>query len=670
MLPVGINDFKKIKMLSDPNFSPDGKYVFILVHQAGEKDGYMSNLNIYSLENDDFQPLTTKDNVKNAIWETDNTILFTISNDKTNKDSINKPELSSDVYRINIQTRNIEKAFNLNVDNIQLLARLSEDLIIFKSRVNLNLQKRLNGKKGDEKLLELQKFKEESQRFSIYDEYPFWFNGSGVTNKTRNSIFLYKLSTDDLTQISSPLMDVVGVDVSESYQKVVWYGCEFDKINDYRSGVYMYDHTTGQTDCFVKEGKYRIRHVAAYDSGVILAGTDMKEYNYSQTPEILFINSPNATPTPLYNQPLTIGSSVISDVRYGGGSFFRIEEENIYLITQREGDSGVVKIRPNGECFDVVEFNGSVDSFDIFGDFIVNVGMKDCEPQELFINKSGKKKKITSLNEDYLNSHRVTKPIPLSYINKEGIEIQGYVIPPSDYIPGKRKSYPGILNIHGGPRLSYGSVFHHEMQYEAGLGLFVFYCNPRGSDGRGNEFAYIRGRYGTIDYEDVIGFCDAVLNAYPEIDEERLAVSGGSYGGFMTNWIIGNTNRFAVAISQRGISNFLSMEGTSDSGRIFTQGHIGANIEENPQVIWNQSPLKYVDNVTTPTLFLHSEEDYRCWTPEAFQMYTAIRQKGIRTRMCLFKGENHELSRSGKPKNRKKRLSEITKFMNEFLKLY
>ena len=237
---------------------------------------------------------------------------------------------------------------------------------------------------------------------------------------------------------------------------------------------------------------------------------------------------------------------------------------------------------------------------------------------------------------------------------------------PLGYEPGRK--YPAILSIHGGPRLSYGVVFFHELQLWAAEGYFVLFCNPRGSEGRGNEFADIRGRFGSIDYEDIMGFTDTALELYPDIDPARLGVCGGSYGGFMTNWIIGHTDRFAAACSQRSIADWTGMEGTTDIGYYFAKGQTGASHRDNREKQWSQSPLRYADNVGTPTLVLHGELDFRCYKIEALAMFTALKLRGVDTRLCLFEGENHELSRSGRPRQRLKRLEEMLAWYNRYLK--
>ena len=163
-------------------------------------------------------------------------------------------------------------------------------------------------------------------------------------------------------------------------------------------------------------------------------------------------------------------------------------------------------------------------------------------------------------------------------------------------------------------------------------------------------------------------FTDAVIAKYPAIDTARMGVTGGSYGGFMTNWIIGHTDRFACAASQRSISNWVSFSNTTDIGYRFGDDQMAANTWDNVEKMWWHSPLKYADQVKTPTLFIHSDEDYRCWLVEGLQMFTALKLHGVESRLCMFHGENHELSRGGKPNHRIRRLDEITNWFEKFLK--
>ncbi len=175
----------------------------------------------------------------------------------------------------------------------------------------------------------------------------------------------------------------------------------------------------------------------------------------------------------------------------------------------------------------------------------------------------------------------------------------------------------------------------------------------------------IRGKYGSIDYDDLMKFTDEVLTKYNDIDSKRLGVMGGSYGGFMTNWIIGHTDRFKRACTQRCISNWISMYGTSDIGFYFVEDQVDGTPWRDFDNMWNMSPLKYADKITTPTLIIHADEDHRCPPEQGHQMFLALNYHDIETKMVVFKGENHELSRSGKPLHRRRRLNEIVEWMTK-----
>ena len=272
----------------------------------------------------------------------------------------------------------------------------------------------------------------------------------------------------------------------------------------------------------------------------------------------------------------------------------------------------------------------------------------------------------------YFNSQNLStvKPLPLTITSRFDREaVNGYVLLPPDFRQEARASYPLILDIHGGPKTVYGSTYYHEMQVWANLGFVVCCTNPHGSDGRGNKFADIRGAYGQQDYDDLMDFLDAVLKTYPQIDSKRLGVTGGSYGGFMTNWIITHTKRFQAACTQRSISNWLSFYGTSDIGYLFAtdQNKVKDFSLEDQKTLWEHSPLHYINNAVTPTLIIHSDSDYRCPYEQGMQLHTALTALGVPNKLCVFHEENHELSRSGRIKAREQRLNLITHWFLQYL---
>ncbi len=359
-------------------------------------------------------------------------------------------------------------------------------------------------------------------------------------------------------------------------------------------------------------------------------------------------------------------NSVGSDCRYGGGKSTVIDGKYLYFITTEIDSSYINRIDIDGNI-EKVSFNGgAIDCFDVKNGNILFVGLKNQKLQEIYLLKDGSEIKVSKFNQWVQNELKISKPERLEVETESGVIVEGWVLKPVDFEEDKK--YPAILDIHGGPKTVYGEVFYHEMQLWANMGYFVFFCNPRGSDGHGRAYADIRGKYGTIDYDDIMTFTDKVLEKYKNIDMNNIGVTGGSYGGFMTNWIIGHTDRFKAAASQRSIANWISKFCTTDIGFYFVDDQNDSTPWNNMDKLWYHSPLKYADKVKTPTLFIHSEEDYRCWLAEGLQMFTALKYHGVEARLCMFRGENHELSRSGKPKHRIRRLTEITNWFEEHLK--
>ena len=339
----------------------------------------------------------------------------------------------------------------------------------------------------------------------------------------------------------------------------------------------------------------------------------------------------------------------------------------LYYVSNYAHDSAINVWRPGQPAQRLTGEDCSVDFFDLRDGTALTVGFAGNDLQEVYKLdlESGRQKKLTKYNAAALKNKYVATPEPVSFVNKEGNTIEGWVLKPMDYDPAKK--WPAALDIHGGPRATFGTCFFHQMQTMASDGCFVMFCNPTGSGGRGDAFADISGRYGTIDYEDLMQFVDVVLEKYPAIDPKRLGVLGGSYGGFMCNWIIGHNQRFAAAASQRSIASWITLFGTCDIGLSFDLREVQATPFTDMYKMWDQSPMKFANRAKTPTLFINSTEDYRCWMPEGISMFTALQLNNVPTRMCIFKGENHELSRSGKPRHRVRRLREIRQWLYHYI---
>jgi dipeptidyl aminopeptidase/acylaminoacyl peptidase len=243
--------------------------------------------------------------------------------------------------------------------------------------------------------------------------------------------------------------------------------------------------------------------------------------------------------------------------------------------------------------------------------------------------------------------------------------MDGWILKPHDFDASRK--YPLIVEIHGGPNTEYGYGFFHEMQLLAAAGNVVLYTNPRGSTGYGRDFALaVRGAWGIKDSLDILAGVDAVVQQ-GYIDEQRLGVTGGSYGGFMTNWLIGHHDRFKAAVTDRSVADRSSFFGTSDVGWDFADDDMETTPWEDPELYRRMSPLAYVKNMHTPLLIIHSEQDLRCNIEQAEQLFASLKYMGREVLFVRFEGQSHGLSRGGHPKLRKERLKHILSWFEKYL---
>lgn len=273
---------------------------------------------------------------------------------------------------------------------------------------------------------------------------------------------------------------------------------------------------------------------------------------------------------------------------------------------------------------------------------IAYVGQDSSHPDELFVSSidGSAETRTTSFNSAFVNDVEPATADRIVYRSRDGTEIEGWVLKPRGY--DAARAWPLILSIHGGPHGAYGNDFSFEHQLFAANGYLVVYTNPRGSTGYGEKFLWATwGGWGNLDFDDVMGGVEYAERHY-RVDEKRLAVSGYSYGGFLTNWVIGHTTRFAAAVSGAGISNWISDYGTSDIPRTKESEFFGPPWDPRAhELLRKQSPIEYVTNVKTPTLFVDGESDARVPIEEAEQMYTALRKLHVAARMVRYPDSYH-----------------------------
>jgi len=347
----------------------------------------------------------------------------------------------------------------------------------------------------------------------------------------------------------------------------------------------------------------------------------------------------------------------IDTMRFAGDTVFLIHEhEGRRHLVRWDGEDKVTRVLPD------VNF---VQDFDVRpdGTGIVFAAGGGTDPGVLYRDTKGGPERVTWLNQDFRDDITLSEPEHF-VVNTGGAEVDCWV-----FLPQGSDKVPVLLNIHGGPATQYGFGFFDEFQVYAGAGYGVVACNPRGSSGRGaDHLRAVRGEdWGEVDEQDILACLDEALKRVDRLDDKRVGVMGGSYGGFMTAWLIGRHQRFQSAIVERGLLNWPSFADISDIGNIFPGMYMDVGPEDR-DILVRKSPLTYVSNVKTPTLLIHSEKDWRCPIEQAETYLAALLRQGTEAEFLRFPGESHELSRSGDPKHRKARFEAILEWHGRYLK--
>ena len=374
--------------------------------------------------------------------------------------------------------------------------------------------------------------------------------------------------------------------------------------------------------------------------------------------------------------PDELGNSALSDARdpfAAAPPFFSPDGRSILALVSRNGDVQVVRFPVGAGPKEVVlgQSGSEVAAFTVSrdGQRLAAIVSDPTHPYEVFACENGSQRRLSSENEAFLETVDVAPAEALSFTSSDGQTVHGWLIKPIGFINSARKKWPLVLEVHGGPETMYAASFMHEFQVLAARGYAVLYTNPRGSKGYGEDFAArIFADWGNQDAADCMAAVDLACT-WKWVDTARLGLTGGSYGGFMTAWLVGHTERFKAAVSQRGCYNFSSFYGTSDIGPWFGDYILGGPVYERAALYAERSPLTYAPRMRTPLLLIHSENDLRCPIEQAEQLFVQLRRIGKCTvEMVRFPEESHNLSRSGRPDRRVERLQRIVGWFDRYLR--
>lgn len=630
MKPVEIKDLFKMDFYG--NLQARGKNVLFVKGHANQKNNdYTYDLML--CREGKIHQITDRKNVKSYVFEDKNIIWFVLEEDG-----------QSQLYRLYLKGGEALCKATIDHLGVSILGFVDEKCMALRY-----IQKPID----DHDL---------ASDYEVLDESPWYANAKGFINGQRQVLALYHLDTETLQEIENPQLRIQGATVHENCIYYWGYSHTGKKEKMYADEIYVFNTTLQKTSCLAKTD-LSILDLQATDDGLYIFAENGKPIGLNSNPSLYYLDFKYQSIDLKMDWQENLGNSVVNDCQLVGGNSVCMSEDRLFFTTTIVDHNNLFCWDDN-RLIQVLEWSGTIESFGFSKGTLYFIGAKPDELQQLYQYKDGKITQISDFNS-FLKECYIANTKPVFYTGSLNTQQCGWVLYPKDF--DAKKTYPAILDIHGGPKMTYGRIFFHEMQVWASHGYFVFFANPFGSDGQGNEYADIRGRYGKEDYQDLMTFTDAVLAEIPQIDANRLGVTGGSYGGFMTNWIICHTPRFKAAASQRSISNWISLWGTSDIGPDFVCDQMQAGLEDI-QTLWNHSPLQYVDQAKTPTLFIHSDQDYRTPIEQGYQMLNALIDRGVEAKMIVFHGENHELSRSGKPVHRMRRLEEITKWMDDHLK--
>jgi dipeptidyl aminopeptidase/acylaminoacyl peptidase len=421
--------------------------------------------------------------------------------------------------------------------------------------------------------------------------------------------------------------------------------------------------------------------------GAFLAATDDGRLAYAYTPE------ENATlrQTELKvldretGEVTTPTESLDRTLSYAMTPQWGPNEETLYFATPDEGDFAIWRAPGDASSDpDRVVTEGELGGATVGEDAIAFVRMEWDHRGDVFVSTRGgaETRRLTRVNSDYLDDRAICQPEEIWFEgggggeedeegggdgeDGAGNEVQGWVLTPPDFDP--EKEYPLAVEIHGGPHLMWttSGTMWHEFQLLASRGYVVFWCNPRGSTGYGEEFmaGLGDGNWGSAAYEDIMAGVDEVADR-DYVDEENMFVTGGSYGGYMTMWMVGHSDRFSGAVSQRGVYDLNSFYGSTDAFKL-VEWDFDATPWEDPEFLWEQSPTAYATEVETPTLLIHADEDYRVPVNNAEMLYLMLKKNDVETRLVRYPREGHELSRSGEPKHVVDRLDRLVRWFGGY----
>lgn len=644
---VSIEDLFAIRLVADPNVSPDGKRVAYVATTVDKKiNGYTSAIWLVDVAGDTrpFRFTRGKERDSAPRWSPGGNHLAFLSNRKERNQIWVMPVDGGEAWQVT-SVPNAVSDFCWAPDG---------ESLFFVSKAELDIPQTSDTK--------------------VINTLIHKMDGEGFWDGKRRQIYRVSRSGGEAEQITSGDYHCSSPAPSPDGKSLAFVSNRTEERDaNTRTDIWVLDFETGDLE---QQSPGDGWYSAPSWSG---DGTQLAWYGYPKTEEFgsttlgdiyVWEQTTGETRTLMGNLDREPGNSAISDSRYGLPAARPVWSADNNAVLSLIGDRGSINISTcplSGSPQETVGAVRDIQSFTTSPDgTIVFAASTLTTPTELFVvTPDGNERQLTNVNSAWLDQVQIANVREVTYESDPGVTVHGWLLTPPNL--NEQAKYPAIIEVHGGPHGMYGTGFFHEMQVLAGKGYVVLMTNPRGSTGYGQEWvAATREDWGGADYRDVMGGVP-FLESLGYVDPDRIGITGGSYGGYITNWAISQTNRFRAAVTQRSTANRYSLYGTSDLAFTYSDWEFGGTPYDNPESYAKHSPLTYVKNVETPLLILHSENDLRCSISQGEELFTALKSLGKTVEFVRFPDESHGLSRAGQPVHRVERLERICNWFDQYL---
>jgi len=661
---ITAEDLYDINVISGCQISPDGKQIVYAV-QSVEKESEKKFTHLWRIDTDEGKPqqLTLgKHSNANPQWSPDGKWIAFLSNRIDGK--------QNQLFILPVNGGEARPITNLEGDFGEFTWSPDSSKIVFQFRPNDPEEIEM---KKDEKKKELGRV---ARR--IDNRVFFKLDGYGYLPKAREHLWVVNIESSSTSQLTeSDIHEEDGPVWSPDGKSIAFFSNRSDQpdLNPGKTDLFLLNVVEGtQTIIKTPEGPKGKASFSPDGRHLAYIGSEGVKQGYKNSELwVVRLGDGDAARSLTSEFDFDVGGGVINDVGSAitSAPVWSADGDQIYFQVGRHGRTSLHRIGVKDcKLETVLLFDGVVSAFSLDENQtrIAYIQGTMTDPGQIAVYDLGDKTttQLTQLNQDLLETLQLGEVEEVWFKGADDNDLQGWIIKPPDFNPEKK--YASILEIHGGPLAQYGYFFMHEFFFLAAKGYVVYFCNPRGGQGYGEAHAkaIYHGKWGTVDYADLMVWVD-LIEKKPFIDPSRMGITGGSYGGYMTVWIIGHTNRFKAAVSQRCVSNLISMWGSSDFNWSFQSIFDDKAPYENLEVLWQCSPIKHIGSAETPTLIIHSMQDLRCAIEQSEQVYVALKNLGVDTEFLIFPDSPHGVSRTGRTDRRIVRLNGIADWFKRYM---